>query len=216
MPGRVLPLTNNEIYHVFNRGSDKRDIFLQPREYSRFVKTFYYYQFAGPKPKFSTLNKTKFNDFNPDPNSKLVEIFAYCLMPNHFHFLVKQLKTNGISIFMGQVLNSYTKYFNTKRKRIGPLFQGAFKTTRAGTDEQLMHLSRYIHLNPVVSSIVGNPKDYAWSSYGEYVSEIKGYCSTGLILGLFPSREKYCKFTEEQIEYGITLEIIKHQLIDDE
>jgi putative transposase len=216
MPGRILPLVNNDIYHVFNRGSDKRDIFLQTRDYVRFTRTFYYYQFAGPKPKLSTLSKEKFNDFNPIPNSKLVEIYSYCLMPNHFHFLLKQLKTNGISIFMSQLLNSYTKYINTKHKRIGPLFQGAFKTTGTETDGQLMHLSRYIHLNPVVSGIVNRPKDYGWSSYREYTDGIKGFCSTDLVLGLFPSRKKYCEFTEDQIEYGTTLEIIKHQLIDDE
>jgi putative transposase len=215
MPGRIIPFINNEIYHVFNRGSDKRNVFLQPRDYSRFTKTFYYYQFIGPKPKFSTLNKKKLDDLNPDPNSKLVEIYSYCLMPNHFHFLVKQLKTNGISIFMSQLLNSYTKYFNTKRKRIGPLFQGAFKSTSIQTDEQLIHLSRYIHLNPAVSGIVNNPKDYVWSSYKEYLHRSNGFCSTDLILNLFPSRKEYCKFTEEQIEYGITLEIIKRQIIDD-
>lgn len=216
MPGRIIPIVNNEIYHIFNRGSDKRDVFLQTKDYGRFIKTFYYYQFTGPKPKFSTLDRKAFNDFNPDPNSKLIEIFSYCLMPNHFHFLVKQLKTNGISKFMSQVLNSYTKYFNIKRKRIGPLFQGAFKTTRVETDEQLMHLSRYIHLNPVVSSIAGSPRDYPWSSYKEYSNGIRGFCSTNLILGMFPSTEEYCKFTEDQIEYGIALETIKHQIIDDE
>jgi putative transposase len=216
MPGRILPLINNEVYHVFNRGSDKRDIFLKSKDYKRFTKTFYYYQHIGPKPKFSMLSKETFNNFHPTPNSKLVEIFSYCLMPNHFHFLVRQLKTNGVSIFMSQVLNSYTKYFNIKRKRIGPLFQGAFKTTRVESDEQLIHLSRYIHLNPVVSGIVNSPNNYTWSSYKEYADNAREFCSTDLILELFPSRKEYCKFIEEQIEYGITLEIIKHQLINDE
>lgn len=216
MPGRIQPLVNNEIYHIFNRGSDKRDIFLQPRDYKRFIKTFYYYHFEGPKPKLSLLNKNNFYRFKPDPASRLVEIFCYCLMPNHFHFMIRQLKTNGISIFMSQLGNSYTKYFNTKRKRVGPLLQGAFKATLVENDEQLIHLSRYIHLNPVVSGIVDLPQTYTWSSYNEYTSEIKGICSTDLILNFFPSKEKYCEFTEAQIDYGKALEIIKHQVVDDE
>jgi len=216
MPGRILPLVNGEVYHIFNRGSDKRNIFLQPRDYRRFVDTFYYCQFKGPKPKFSTLNKKTFNNFNPDPNAKLVKIFSYCLMPNHFHFLVKQLKTNGISIFMSQAINSYTKYFNTKFKRVGSLLQGTFKSVRVGTDEQLIHVSRYIHINPVVSGLTSKPQDYSWSSYREYVDGVKGYCSTNLILGLFASRKKYRDFTDAQIDYGKSLELIKYQIIDDE
>ena len=216
MPGRILPLVNNDVYHIFNRGSDKRDIFLQSRDYGRFVKTFYYYQFEGPKPKFSTLNKNNLTRFNPTQNSKLIEIFSYCLMPNHFHFLIKQLKTNGISIFMSQTSNSYTKYFNTKFKRVGSLLQGTFKSVRIETDEQLIHVSRYIHINPVVSGLISKPQNYEWSSYSEYVDGISGYCSTDLILGLFASREEYRKFTEGQIDYGKSLELIKHQIIDDE
>lgn len=216
MPGRMVPIVNNEIYHIFNRGSDKRSIFLQPKDYRRFIKTFYYYRFEGPKPKLSSLNKNNFDYFKPDPASRLVEIFCYCLMPNHFHFMVRQLKTSGISIFMSQLANSYTKYFNTKRKRVGPLLQGAFKTTRVETDQQLIHLSRYIHINPVVAGLIDRPENYPWSSYTEYRDGISGFCSTDLILSFFPSRKEYCKFTEEQISYGKTLEIIKHQVIDDE
>lgn len=216
MPGRIVPIVNNEIYHIFNRGSDKRNIFLQPRDYKRFIKTFCYYQFSGPKPKFSLLNKNNFSHFKPDPVSRLVEIFCYCLMPNHFHFMVRQLKTNGISIFMSQLANSYTKYFNTKRKRIGPLLQGAFKITRVETDQQLIHLSRYIHINPVVAGLTDRPENYVWSSYKEYADGISGFCSTDAVLSFFPSRNEYRKFTEEQIDYAKALGIIKHQVVDDE
>lgn len=216
MPGRIIPLVNGEVYHIFNRGSDKRNIFLQPRDYKRFLDTFYYYQFEGPKPKLSALNKNKFHNFNPSPEAKFVEILSYCLMPNHFHFLVKQLKTNGISIFMSQTINSYTKYFNTKFKRVGSLLQGTFKSVRIGTDGQLIHVSRYIHINPVVSGLISMPQDYSWSSYREYVDGVRGYCSTDLVLDLFASRKEYRNFTEDQIDYGKSLELIKHQIIDDE
>lgn len=216
MPGRIHPLVNGEVYHIFNRGSDKRNIFLRSGDYRRFVNTFYYYQFEGPKPKLSELSKTKFADFKPSQDKKLIEILSFCLMPNHFHFLIKQLKTNGISIFISQATNSYTKYFNTKFKRVGPLLQGTFKSVRAETDEQLIHISRYIHINPVVSGLISKPQHYPWSSYGEYVDGIKGYCSTDLILSLFASRKEYRNFTENQIDYGKSLELIKHQIVDDE
>lgn len=119
-------------------------------------------------------------------------------------------------MFMSQASNSYTKYFNTKFKRVGSLLQGTFKSVRVENDEQLIHVSRYIHINPVVSGLVSKPQSYPWSSYGEYADGANGYCSTDLILGLFSSRKEYRNFTKAQIDYGKSLELIKHQIIDDE
>lgn len=212
MPGRITPLVNGEYYHIFNRGSEKRDIYSQPRDYTRFQKTFYYYKFCGPKPKFSQF--TKANLFKPLLNEKLVEILCFCLMPNHFHLLVKQLKEKGISIFLSQLSNSYTKYFNIKYGRIGPLLQGAFKAVRIEAEEQLIHVSRYIHINPVVSGIVKLPEEYTWSSYQEYIQQAPFYCSIEEVLSFFKSPEKYQKFVEDQIDYASRLELIKHHLLD--
>lgn len=214
MPGRTTPLITDSYYHVFNRGNEKRDIFTQARDYKRFLRTFYYYQFIGPKPSFSKFAKSDLNTFKPDPNKKLVEILCYCLMPNHFHFLIKQLKDNGISIFLSQISNSYTKYFNTKYTRVGALLQGAFKAVTIETDEQLVHVSRYIHLNPVVTKLVKLPENYEWSSYSEYRTGQKRYCEIEEILNFFPSPQKYREFVEAQIDYGTTLEILKHRAID--
>lgn len=215
MPGRITPLANGEYYHIFNRGSEKRDIFSQTRDFKRFAQTFYYYQFTGPKISFSKFAKSDLNSFKPHNDKKLVEIICYCLMPNHFHFLVKQLKDNGISIFLSQLSNSYTKYFNTKYNRVGPLLQGAFKAVLIENDEQLLHVSRYIHLNPVVSGIVKNLDEYLWSSYKEYTqSTVDKICFKEEILNFFPSQEKYKEFMEDQIEYGEILESIRHQLLD--
>lgn len=210
MPGRSTSLVNGEIYHIYNRGSEKRNIFTQLRDYKRFKQTIYYYQYSGPKPRLSI---SPLKSFQPDPSKMLVEILCFCLMPNHFHFMVKQLKDNGISIFMSQLSNSYTKYFNTKYKRVGALLQGAFKSVLVESEEQLIHLSRYIHLNPVVSGICKFPEDYPWSSFDEYMNG-ESLCSTSLVLSLFSSKDKYAQFTKDQINYGITLETAKHQLID--
>lgn len=213
MPGRITPLVTNEYYHIYNRGSDKRSIYTQPRDYARFQKTFYYYQFSGPKSKFS--QSTQSSLFKPLQNEKLVEILCFCLMPNHFHFLVKQLRENGISIFVSQLSNSYTRYFNVKYNRVGPLFQGAFKSVRIETEEQLIHVSRYIHLNPVVSGIAKRPEDYRWSSYSEYITQAPFFCSIEEVISLFKISQKYKKFVEDQIDYARTLEFIKHSLLDE-
>lgn len=213
MPGRITPLISGELYHIYNRGSEKKDIFTQSYDYKRFQQTFHYYQYQGPKPKFSN-SKHGINTFIPLPEDKMVDILCYCLMPNHFHFLVRQLKDKGISIFISQLSNSYTKYFNTKYKRVGPLLQGAFKSVLVDNESQLLHLSRYIHINPVVSHIVNDLDKYPWSSYNEYIKLGDILCSTNEILGFFPTKEKYKEFLENQIEYGETLESIKHQLVD--
>lgn len=216
MPGRNEPLAVNEFYHIYNRGVEKKNIFLQRRDYKRFLQTVYYYQFAGPKPKFSNFAKAQLGNFKPQQQQKLVEILCFCLMPNHFHFLVKQLKGNGTSFFLAQLCNSYTKYFNTKYDRVGPLLQGRFKAVRIGSDEQLIHLSRYIHINPLVSRIITNLDSYEWSSCNEYIANSSGFCSTEEILNLFRPRQEYKKFLESQADYGITLEVLKHCSIDDD
>lgn len=216
MPGRTTPLVIGQFYHIYNRGSEKRNIFTQPRDYSRFQKTFYYYHLLGPKPSFSKFTKSDLNLFKPDPNKRIVEIVCYCLMPNHFHFLVRQLKENGISTFMSQLSNSYTKYFNTKYTRVGALLQGSFKAVLVETDEQLVHLSRYIHLNPMVSGLVKNLYVYKWSSYLEYINGERIYCSPEEILNFYPSNNAYQEFIEAQIDYGTTLEILKHRVIDED
>lgn len=213
MPRRVEPFVVGEYYHIFNHGIEEKNIFSQTRDYRRFLSTFYYYQFSGPKVKFSNIFMLK--SFVPDQNKKLVEILCYCLMPNHFHFLVQQLKEGGVSKFIGQLCNSYTKYFNIKYRRVGPLLRGEFEAVRIEKDEQLIHLSRYIHLNPVVSGIAKNFDAYQWYSYREYIKGEKLYCSTDQILSFFPNRQGYLKFLNDQSEYGMTLELLKHSVIDE-
>lgn len=149
----------------------------------------------------------------------LVEIIAYCLMPNHFHFLLKQRKENGIRQFVGNVANSYTKYFNTKRERTGPLFQGRFKAVRVETDRQLLHLSRYIHLQPFSSYLVKSLEElieYPYSSFPQYLGKTKeGLCMKEEVLDHFKSREKYKMFVFDNADYQRKLERIKHLLLEE-
>lgn len=187
-------------------------IFHNTVDYRRFIKTMLYYRIEGPKPRFSL--------FSPSSNllnasKKIVDIICYCLMPNHFHFLLKQIRDEGITEFISKLSNSYTKYFNIKNKRIGPLFQGEFKATHIETDEQLIHLSRYIHLNPLVGYITKDIEDYHFSSYNEYIGlNNNKFCLKGIILGEFRSTLDYKQFVLDQGNYGKQLEKIKHQLLE--
>lgn len=177
------------------------------------MKTILYYQLEGPKPKLSNFFKYKL--FEPNYNKKIVDIVCYCLMPNHFHFLLKQLKDGGITEFVSKLSNSYTKYFNTKEKRVGPLFQGEFKSVLVESDERLLHVSRYIHLNPLTSYLVKDLNSYEWSSYLEYINGGKEICAKEDILSFFKSPSKYKQFVLDQADYGLTLENIKHQVLEE-
>lgn len=221
---RKVILTNEEIYHVFNRGIELRSTFTDRREFLRGILSIDFYRFNN-----SFLGLAKALNLNLElrenyllklkqDDKKLVNIIAYCLMPNHFHFLLKQKIENGISKFMSNFTNSYTRYFNTKNKRVGPLFQGTFKSVYIESDEQLLHVSRYIHLNPVVSYVIKEQElvTYSWSSLPEYLGLTKEkICDKEIVLNQFPSRESYRKFVHDQIDYAQKLEKIKHLIIEE-
>lgn len=148
-----------------------------------------------------------------------VEINAYCLMPNHYHLLVKQTKDNGIFNFVRRLSSSCSHYFNKKNERKGGLFEGRFKAVRVETNGQLLHLSRYIHLNPYSSFLVNDLRsllDYSFSSLPEYLGRTEtSICQKGTILNQFPNPEDYKKFVLDQADYQRSLEEIKHQLLED-
>lgn len=215
MPYRITPLANEHFYHIYNRGVEKRIIFLDYHDYQRFLQTLYYYQFSGPKPALSLYDRFKVKDFSQNP--KIVEIVCYCLMPNHIHLLIRQLQDNGISEFMGKVLNSYTKYFNTKHTRVGPLFQGAFKAVLVENDIQFVHVSRYIHLNPYTSELVQDLSSYPYSSYPHFIGTGQSIiCVTEPILSQFKNSEDYREFVEGHADYARELEYMKHILLEKE
>lgn len=220
MPLRKTPLVTGQFYHVFNRGINKQPIFLNIKEYKRAQQVLRFYSFKSPRIKFSKLlllsqeDQIKFWGDLQKESYKLVEIICFCFMPNHFHFLLKQQVDNGISRFMSNFQNSYTRYFNTKHEGIGPLLQGQFKAVRVEDENQLLHLSRYIHLNPYSSFVVKEIKDlinYPWSSFPEYLGKAEvGICSKDIILSNFKSIEAYRKFVFDHADYQRKLDIIKH------
>ncbi len=214
MPRRITPFINGEYYHLYNRGLAKQPIFNFSDDYKRFIETLFYYQIQNPKPKFSTFKK--FNLYSVDSSKKIVEVICYSVMPNHFHLLIEQLKDGRITEFMRKFIHSYNKYLNIKYNRQGPVFQGVFKAIRVESDEQLIHLSRYIHLNPLASFLVKDLSLYPWSSYKSYINKNNDQrIFKDEILKFFKSVEDYQKFISDQVDYSQTLERIKHLAMED-
>lgn len=211
-----------EIYHVYNRGVEKRPIFKLRKDYLRFLDLITYYRFASCPLRFSYFRRLpeeeKENIFKKlETESKsLVEIFTFCLMPNHFHFQFKQLVNGGISKFIAKITNAYSHYFNVRHKRVGHLFQGNFQAVRIETDEQFLHVNRYIHLNPITSYLIEfkDLPNYEYSSYPEYSGAKGGFCNTRQALSHFKSLEAYKMFIEDQVDYARRLDAIKHLLLE--
>lgn len=223
MPARFTPLVINQYYHIFNRGVNKQPIFQGLRDYKRAldILEFYSYNTKLRYSKFLLLSQEDKNSFMDNllkENDRLVEIVCFCLMLNHFHLLLNQKKDNGISKFMANLQNSYTRYFNTKHDRVGPLLQGQFKAVLVEDDNQLLHLSRYIHLNPYSSFIVKKIEDlkgYQWSSFPEYLGKVDtALCNKQIVLSHFKDIEGYKKFVFDQADYQRKLEEIKHLTLE--
>lgn len=220
---RKVVLANEQIYHIYNRGVERRTIFTSKRDFQRAINTLRYYRFSNLPLKFSKyliqkdeIQKEMSENFNKEEN-QLVELISYCLIPNHFHFLVKQVKKNGIFKLLSNFSNSYVKYFNTRHERVGPLLQGIFKAVLIETDEQLIHVSRYIHLNPITSFIVNEQdlENYQWSSYTEYLGlKRDGFCTKNYVLDQFKSLKEYKLFVLDRISYAKELGKVKHLLLE--
>ena len=222
MPQRFTPLVNEEYYHIFNRGVAFQPTYLAKRDYEKFLQCISYYRFNNLPSRLSKLlllakdEREKILQDLEKRNDKVIEINAFCLMPNHFHLLLKQVRDGGISKFMRQFSDSYTRYFNVKYKRVGPVFQGAFKAVHVDTDEQLIHLSRYIHLNPLVSFVVKEKYfiDYPWSSLKNYLNGNSNMVNTRTVLTHFKSVKEYLEFIMDQADYSKELEKIKHLTLE--
>ncbi len=148
MSQRSVSLTEGEFYHIYNRGTDKRTIFLDAADYKRFVELLFVAN-AVKSVDLREIRRGYSPIFEYERGETLVAIGAYCLMPNHFHLLLTPLVEGGITKFMGKVSTGYSMYFNKRYERNGALFQGKFKSEHADSDEYLKYLYSYIHLNPV-------------------------------------------------------------------
>lgn len=148
---RRFDFSIGEYYHLYNRGTDKRVIFTDRNDHNRFVVLLHLCNGIESVDISNSLREGRtFTDLiNTDVSERLVDIIAYCLMPNHFHLLVREKQEGGTSLLMKKLLTAYSMYFNKKHKRSGSLFEGKFKAKHADTDEYLRYLLAYIHLNPI-------------------------------------------------------------------
>lgn len=181
---RKFDFSIGEYYHIYNRGTDKRTIFLDDEDSQRFLKLLY----LCNSQKNIVFRDISINDaYEYERADTLVDVGAYCLMLNHFHILVREKIENGSSLFMQKLLTAYTMYFNTKYKRTGGLYEGTFRATHANNDEYLKYLFAYIHLNPVkiidplwkdngISDRTAAKEylsKYTYSSYPEYLGILR-------------------------------------------
>ncbi len=209
---RKVQFANGYYYHVYNRGVDKRKIFLGRQHYYRFLHGLY--EFNNQK---ATINfNWRFNYQSPASivekgRELLVDIICFSLMSNHFHLILRQVTEGGISKFMQKLGTGYAKYFNQTYQRTGALFEGRFKAILIEKEEYLVHLSRYIHLNCVElieptwkEKGIKNWKSakkfldqYKWSSYLDYVGRhnFPSVINKEFLLSYFGSEENYRKFT---------------------
>jgi putative transposase len=196
------------LYHVYNRGVEKRIIFMDDQDYSVFLHLLKYY-LSPVEIDIHPLSKyIKFSVIKPKPLSNIekeVDLIEYCLMPNHFHLILKQHTINGITKLLVRILTTYAMYFNNRYQRIGYLFQGPYRSILIENDAYLLHLSRYIHLNP--SELKGCPPfDYPYSSYKHFVGiKHSSWLKPNIILDYFNNPKSLpflnkCKSYQEFIE----------------
>lgn len=237
------PFVTGEIYHIYNRGVEKRNIFMDNQDHFRFINCLAEFNDINPAPpsniRYLLRNPSQATSeclevqlLNKVPGRKpIIEILAFCLMPNHYHLLVKQVKDQGIPKFMQKLGTGYTNYFNLRNKRVGSLFQGRFKAILIEEDAHLRHLPTYIHLNPLDLEFpewrMGNIKNmnraleflenYRWSSHPEYSGNNKHNFSSvikkDLLLNIFKDTGSLKTYTENFIKNS-DLEKIKDLVLE--
>ena len=207
MPSRniVREFEADAYYHVYNRGVEKRAIFLDAKDVTVLLGLLKKY-LVGDTRESNKGNRHKFPVLESE-----VRLLTYCLMKNHFHLLFYQASAQGVEKLMRRVMTGYEMYFNSRYNRVGSLFQGPYKASRVTSDAYLLHISRYIHLNP---------KQYrSWpdSSYSYYAGAktTPVWLDTELILGLFNGRKDYLAFLDEYVDTKHELDSLKWQLAND-
>lgn len=216
----------SEIYHVLSRGIDKRKIFTDDKDRFRFIHDLYEFNDEASANNSSYhFNKTstidigcRYNERQSErkPRKLLVHILAFCLMPNHYHLLLRAVREGGITRFIRKLNDGYVKYFNTKHERKGTLFEGKYKSILVKNESHFIHLPYYIHLNPLDSVApewrerkLKNPREaldflnsYRWSSHLDYTGQ-KNFPSVtqrDFLLEVFNGEKGYKKSIENWLK----------------
>ncbi|MFA5744847.1 MAG: transposase [Candidatus Paceibacterota bacterium] len=203
---RNIQISTDEHYHIYNRGTHKRIIFHDTADYVRFLFLILFLQspigFGQVSRPVHHFVKHRVFDIDVEEVSQIihdryVELIAFCLMPNHFHLILRETQENGIAKYMQRVLNGYTKYYNTKYEVSGHLFQGPYRAIHVENNDQLLYLSTYIHRNiRELSQWKNKEQKYEWSSYQDYIGENRWdkLLSTELIQEQFKTASEYETF----------------------
>ncbi len=200
----IRKFTEGGIYHVYNRGVEKRNIFIDDQDYAVFLHLLKYY--LSPidlKEGHPLMQFQNFKVIRPRPLANMekeIDLIAYCLMPNHFHLLIKQHTINGVTRIIERLLTTYAMYFNKRYDRVGYLFQGPYRAVLVENESYLLHISRYIHLNPI--ELTRAPLvNYPYSSYTYYLGlKHASWLKTKLILSYF-DRSKLSPFLNNLQSY---------------
>lgn len=190
------PFQNGEYYHIYNRGTDKRIIFNDSLDFRRFLQSMVAFNSIEP------IGSLWLQALEKDTDKKvkqLVKVIAYCLNPNHYHFILRQVIKGGITEFMKRLNGGYTRYFNFRNKRTGVLLQGRFKSKHIADEDYLLRVSAYVNLNNRVHQLSGSTTQFR-SSWEEYVrNPKKGLCKTNIILDQFRNKKEYETFALEAL-----------------
>jgi len=223
MGNRKLNFSIGEFYHVFNRGVDGRNIFLDNNDIERFIQGMIEFNSCDPIGSLYSLSfKGEKKDKKPNLNKdgkRLVNIICYCLNPNHYHLILEEVSEGGISEFMKRI-GGYTYYFNKKHDRFGSLFQGVFKAVHIKSNEQLLHVSCYVNLNDHVhklNKLRGETSKFveSVSSFEEYIGDgDRLICDKNVVLKQFKNKEDYKRFAFESLEDSLKVKEIANELKD--
>jgi len=206
---KAVGFTTGECYHIFNRGVEKKTIFPRESDYWRFVKSLKQFNTAEPAYKIDRSNeKGIILDVKP-----YVEIIAYCINPNHFHLLLRQIEEKGVTEFMRKLGTGYTMYFNKRYERSGVLFQGKFKFTHIDRNEQLLYASAYVNFNSEIHGI-SKAEKYRWCSMPEYLSGEKILCKKDIILDQFKGVKEYKDFAKENATFAKSKKRMENIIIE--
>lgn len=212
MPSRniVREFAEHQYYHVYNRGVEKRHIFLDDDDYTVFLGLLKRYldETDDKKSKKAPRNASR---RRVEKIQDEVQVLSYCLMPNHFHLMLYQTSKDGVHKLMRRIATSYAMYFNSKYDRVGSLFQGPYKASLINRDSYLQHISRYIHLNPE------DYKAWPYSSYKYFAREksAPNWLKRDTLLEMFYSRQEYLSFVDDYVAARDELSILKWQLAND-
>lgn len=205
-----------QIFHIFNRSIANFGIFKDYNNCWRFLQTIDYYNQQNKSINLGLFLKSN-RDYFPNillpKTDNLVKIISYCLMPDHYHLLLKIVKDNLLSKYINDVENSFSRFFNTRFKRKGPLWEGRFKAKKIKSNEILLHVSRYIHLNPCTANLVKNPQDWFFSSYRMIIND-QNLLKNVITEISINDPKNYLKFVENHKDYQRKLKLIKKLILE--